>query len=323
MQGLSIPLKHGSSRVGAPDMIDAIVIIFGLIIGSFLTVCVYRIPLGRELGIAGLQEEEGLEEGAEDDPEEGSEQNSPHFEKPVNIWYPRRSFCPHCGGQLRWFHNLPFFGYLSLLGRCAFCKERISWKYPTIELLTAGAAWLSYSSFDPQTAAIAFIFSAALIVLSFIDLEYFILPNVITYPGIALGIVFGLLQTFFHWFEAPPFVANIEQGGIGILCGAGILLAISLFYTFVRRKQGLGLGDVKLLAMTGAFFGFPGAFYTIFVGSLIGSLVGISLMLIGRGKWSSYLPFGPYLAVANLLYLFYGQELTRFLGAAALRSQGY
>ena len=150
-----------------------------------------------------------------------------------------------------------------------------------------------------------------------------IIPNVITYPAFLLGMIFGAVQTFYPAIESPPFVRDIYGSLIGVLGGAGMLLVVSLLYTYVRKKQGLGLGDVKLLAVTGAFFGFHGAFYTIFVGSLLGSLLGVTLMLIGRGKWSSYIPFGPYLAAANLLYIYFAQELALLLSQAALQQQGY
>ncbi len=294
-------------------MIDIIVIIFGLIIGSFLTVCVYRIPLGRATGI----EEIELEEEGEEIPDH-PERNSEHFEKRVTIAYPPRSFCTHCGEQLKWWHNIPFFSWLLLRGKSACCSKSISGQYPVIELLSAFFAWLAYSMFSPETAVLAYAFAAMLVVISFIDIDYFIIPNVITYPGVLLGILFGIEQHYFSFFQSTPFVSDIYEMIFGILTGAGILLFISGFYTFLRKKQGLGMGDVKLLAMTGAFFGVPGAFYTIFVGSLLGSLLGISLILIGKGKWSNYLPFGPYLAVANLLYLFMAPELLGALGGSAL-----
>lgn len=304
-------------------MIDVSVIVFGLIIGSFLSVCVYRIPLGRSTGLEELVEEEreaSEEEKPEEDlPPKKDSKNSKHFDQRVTISYPRRSFCPHCGEQLKVWHNLPVVSYLLLLGKCGFCKERISWQYPTIEFLTALSAWFSYATFEPVTAVLAFVFCCGLIVISFIDLDYFIIPNVITYPSFVLGLLFGVEQEFFDLVEAPPFVNGIQQSLWGVLAGAGILLSISLFYTYVRKKQGLGLGDVKLLAVTGAFFGVPGAFYTIFVGSLLGSVLGISLMLIGKGKWSSYIPFGPYLAAANVMYLFYGEQVALLLQQPGIR----
>lgn len=280
-------------------MVDFAVTIFGLIIGSFLTVCIYRIPLGRESGISELSEEQEGEENAE-----VNSQNSPYFSKKVTILYPRRSFCPCCGIQLKWYHNIPVLGWLIQMGRCCGCKTRISLRYPTVEILTALAAWGSYTLFPPLTAAIAFIFTATLIVISFIDIDYFIIPNVITYPAFILSLLFSLQQHFYQLVLSPPFTANLYESGFGILAGAGVLLFISVFYTVIRKKQGLGMGDVKLLAVTGALFGPMGALFTIFVGSLLGSIIGVSLVMIGKGKWSNYLPFGPYLATANLMYLY-------------------
>ncbi|MCI5066299.1 prepilin peptidase [bacterium] len=285
-------------------MIDLFVVLFGLIVGSFLTVCIYRIPLGRGSGLTELtDDEEQLADAAV-----GKEGEA------VTVASPRRSFCPHCKTQLLLRYNIPVVGYLLQLGRCTHCKEKISLRYPLVEILSACSAWFCYASFEPLTAITAYIFVAALIVISFIDLEYFIIPNVISYPGVAFGVLIGVEQEFFGALQSPPFVGSIEESLWGILTGAGILFSISFFYIKVRKKQGLGLGDVKLLAATGATFGVQGAFYTIFIGSLLGSVLGISLILIGRGKWSSYIPFGPYLAVANILFLFSAHEL---LGLAA------
>ncbi|MCB0319860.1 MAG: prepilin peptidase [Bdellovibrionales bacterium] len=282
-------------------LIDVVVVILGLIFGSFLSVCVYRIPLGRATGLDELEYED---DESQEEEAETRDLNSDFFENRVTIMYPPRSFCPNCGTQLQWRYNIPVFGWILLRGRSACCQKPISWRYPFIELLSAAAAWGAYALFDPVTAVAAYIFAATLIVISFIDIDYFIIPNVITYPGFVLGLLFGVEQHLYGLVQSPPFVSNFYDSVLGVVFGAGILLLISGFYTFVRKKQGLGMGDVKLLAVTGAFFGVSGAFYTIFVGSLVGSLLGIALVLIGKGKWSNYLPFGPYLAIANALYLF-------------------
>ena len=304
-------------------MIDFAVILFGLIIGSFLSVCVYRIPLGRASGIEEMLEEDSDEAQAENQSEQDSViLNSPHFPQRVTIAFPPRSFCPHCGEQLKWYHNIPLFSFLFLRGKCGFCQAGISFRYPLTELLSAVFAWLSYSTFDTPTAIVAYLLCAAFLVLSFIDIEYFLLPNVITYPATIIGLTIALIQGYAPFIESPPFVSNISEALIGVLAGAGSLLLISLFYTYVRKKQGLGLGDVKLLAVTGAFFGLNGAFYTIFVGSLLGSFLGIALLLLGRGKWSSYLPFGPYLVAANLLYLFYAEQFALIVEDIAMQQMG-
>ncbi|MCB0352396.1 MAG: prepilin peptidase [Bdellovibrionales bacterium] len=293
-------------------------IVLGLIIGSFLSVCIYRIPLGRGSGLEELTSEESDETDLSS--ERDLPPNSPHFEKRVSISYPPRSFCPSCGKQLRWFHNIPLLSWLALGGKCAYCKTQISIRYPLVEVLSAFFCFLSVQLFYSSpggslaTAVLAYILCCVLVVISFIDIDYYIIPNVITYPAVVIGLVLALLNTYFS-FLAFPFVPGIQEAGLGLLVGAGVLLFISEVYLRLRRKHGLGMGDVKLLAVTGVFFGFEGAVYTIFFGSLIGSFLGIGLMLVGRGGMSKYLPFGPYLALANLLYIFTGPTfLIAFMG---------
>ncbi|MCB0331987.1 MAG: prepilin peptidase [Bdellovibrionales bacterium] len=295
-------------------MLEISAIIFGLLIGSFLSVCIYRIPLGRSTGLEELEAELAEADSEEEEEESHDEEditydiNSEHFEEKVTISYPPRSFCPHCGAQLRWWHNIPVFSWVLLLGKCAFCKTGISPRYPFVELLSAFFCYLSVTTFPLPTAIVIYLFCAGLIVLSFIDIDYYLLPNVITYPGFLLGIILALVNHFFHFFSRP-IVPTIWDSLLGVLVGAGVLELIARLYMWFRNKQGLGMGDIKLLAVTGAFFGMEGAIYTMFVGSLLGSFVGIFLILIGQGKLSKYLPFGPYLAIATLLYVFTGKEL--------------
>lgn len=278
---------------------------FGLIIGSFLSVCIYRIPLGRATGL----EEWDDEEDEQAEAEQKSTPNSKHFDKRVTISYPKRSFCPACGAQLRWYHNIPFFSYLLLAGRCSFCKKTISIRYPLVELMSAASAVLSFHLFGLSvTALVIYLFVASLIVISFIDYDYYIIPNVISLPGAFIGLVIATINEFHPLFN-PPVVSGLKDALLGILCGAGFLLLISEGYFRLRKKQGLGMGDVKLLAMTGAFFGVPGALYTIFIGSLLGSVIGVLLIIVAGRKASQYIPFGPYLAVANILYIFSGMSL--------------
>ncbi len=278
--------------------------LFGLIIGSFLTACIYRIPLGRK---SGLDDEE--EESSQDE-KDIVQANSPFFEKKVTLRYPPRSFCPSCGKQLRWYHNIPFFSWLLLGGKCAFCKTKISARYPAVELLSAFFALLSFSHFGMTwTAALIYIFVCMLIVISFIDIDYYIIPNVISYPATLIGVLLAALNQFTGIFLAP-IVSDVLSSILGILAGAGFLWLISEIYFRIRKREGLGLGDVKLLAVTGAFFGAEAAWYTIFVGSLLGTVFGLlSLVIFGR-KFSHYLPFGPYLAVANVLFIFLGTNKT-------------
>lgn len=283
-------------------------ILFGLVFGSFLSVCIYRIPLGRMSGLEELEEEAlGGEEDIAKAIDEG--RNSPFFEKRVTIAYPPRSFCPSCGIQLRWYHNIPLFSWLFLRGKCAGCEKRISFRYPLVEVLSAAFCFLSFQIFDPAAALLAFTVSAVFIVISFIDIDYYIIPNVITFPAVGIGLVLIGLNQFFHLFPAPPFSADLVEAGFGLLAGAGVLWFVSSAYMWLRKKEGLGMGDVKLLAVTGVLFGYQGAIYTIFVGSILGSVIGVLVLLLSGGKLNNYLPFGPYLAAANLLYLFTGLEL--------------
>ncbi len=287
-----------------------LVIIFGAIIGSFLSVCIYRIPLGRESGLTGLL---GEDEETEDELED-EDDIAPHplGDQKITISEPKRSFCTSCGKTLAWWHNIPIISWFLLRGRCSYCEARISFRYPLVELLSAGNAYLSFTMFPLPTAVVVFTFVSMLIVISFIDIDYYIIPNVITYPGFLICVLLAAINHFIPTFT-PPVVDGLMSCLFGILGGAGVLLLISEIYTFLRKKQGLGLGDVKLLALTGALFGAEASIYTIFIGSLVGSVAGIALLILSRltnGRWNLtyYLPFGPYLAVANALYIFTGSK---------------
>lgn len=278
-----------------PLLIQVFTVVFGLIIGSFLTACIYRIPYGRDKGPGEL------------DPDYSGEEPSPEVstgQRPtLTLMNPRRSICPTCQAQLAWWHNIPFFSYLFLRGRCAFCKTPISARYPAVEVLSAVAASTSYNLYDLPTAVLIYAFCAVLIVISFIDIDYYIIPNVITFPGMALGLILGVLNGYFHWFS-PPVAQDIFDSLWGIGLGGGFLFLVSEGYYLLRKRIGLGFGDVKLMAMTGLFFGPEVALYGIFVGSLVGSVLGLLLLLLFRQKLGKPLPFGPYLALGIICYLF-------------------
>ncbi len=279
-------------------------IIFGLLIGSFLNVCIYRIPLGRPKGLVSL----------DDDVEEQQEAPHPsHDGKKITITYPRRSICPSCNAQLRWFHNLPLVSWIVLRGRCAFCKTAISARYPLVEFLSALVCYFCAMRFGiSPTGFVVYAFCASLIVISFIDYDYYIIPNVISLPGTLLGLVVGVANQFLGVFK-PPIVQGVWGSVIGVALGAGFLLLVAELYIRIRKKSGLGFGDIKLLAMTGAFFGLSAAFYTIFIGSFLGAICGLLLILF-KGKSTSHpIPFGPYLALGTVIYLIWGfDQLTVF-----------
>lgn len=288
-------------------LIEISLFAFGAIIGSFLSVCIYRIPLGRESGLEGLVEEEGDDESIE---EEHDVVFIPNNIDPntISINHPKRSFCTNCGETLSWWHNIPIVSWLILGGKCKFCKEKISVRYPIVEALSGTNALFSFTLFPTVTAVVVFLFVSMLIVISFIDIDYYIIPNVITYPTFIIGCALISLNHFVHIFP-EPLVPDVFQALYGLLAGAGILIVISEGYMKLRKKQGLGMGDVKLLALTGVFFGPQAALYTIFIGSLLGSLIGVTLIVLSRGNLSNYLPFGPYLAAANALFIFTGPDL--------------
>ena len=286
-----------------------VVAAFGLIIGSFLTVCVYRIPYGYEKGPGDFSEEPGQ-------PETPPQPIAADEADRITIASPSRSFCPECRAQLRWWHNIPLLSWCWLGGRCSFCQARIPFRYPLIELLSALFCVLSYTrTADLQTAALLYLFCCGLIVVTFIDIDYYIIPDVISFPGMAIGFLAAACnQLWIFLYQgrplfSAPIVPDIPQTLWGLLAGGGFLYAVSELYLLSRGKEGLGLGDVKLLAATGLFFGWQAALYTIFIGSIIGSVLGVLQLLVQGQKLSRPLPFGPYLAAATCLFLFTDPEL--------------
>lgn len=182
-------------------------------------------------------------------------------------------------------------------------------RYPLVELLSASCAFLSLTTYGyTPTAAIIYLFSCALIVITFIDYDYFIIPNLITYPGTIIGLCLVAVN---HWqptFDFP-IAEDLWTSLFGILAGGGFLYFVSEVYLRVRKIDGLGMGDVKLLTMTGALFGPECALFTIFIGSLIGSIGGLVLIAIKGRTMSQHLPFGPSLALGTTLYLFFGRAI--------------
>ncbi len=177
-----------------------------------------------------------------------------------------------------------------------------------IELLTGTLCALSFLRFGPSvTGLCAFAFICLFVVITFIDLDYMIIPDVITYPATFVGILIGLANAYLPGsqgliLEAPFVKTPLESIG-GLLMGPGLLLSVWWLYFKIRKKEGLGLGDVKLLAVCGATFGMECAWFTIFFGSILGSVIGMTLLLVRRSSLSSYIPFGPYLAVAGVAYI--------------------
>jgi leader peptidase (prepilin peptidase)/N-methyltransferase len=213
---------------------------------------------------------------------------------------PSRSFCPACKNSIASYDNIPILSYLILRGRCRNCQARIAIRYPIIELLSGVLALCCYIKFGlTLEALIYYAFIACLVTITFIDIDHQIIPDSISLPGIP---IFGAAAYFASLLPLKDIL-------LGILIGGGILYLVAWGYHLFTRREGMGGGDIKLLAMTGALIGWQGVIFTIFVSSVLGSVIGLIVMLINKKGMKLAIPFGPFLALGALLYLFFGTEL--------------
>jgi len=244
-----------------------ILFIFGACIGSFLNVCIFRIPGKKSIVFPG-------------------------------------SFCPVCNSSIPFYCNIPIVSYLVLQGKCKECKTRIPVRYLLVETLTGIVPVLLFFKFGPAPSSIFwFCFISTLIVISFIDFDHQIIPDIISIPGIVIFASSG--------FFLPEM--SFTDALIGILAGGGILYAVAFLYFKLRNTQGMGGGDIKLLAMIGAATGFKGVIFTIFTGSLAGTVAGIAAMILTGGTIGRLrIPFGPYLSFGAIIYIFFGEGLIQW-----------
>ncbi|MFN2353143.1 MAG: A24 family peptidase [Desulfopila sp.] len=216
-----------------------------------------------------------------------------------SIAYPA-SHCPQCSTSLRWFDNIPLVSYALLAGRCRYCRTSISLQYPVVELLMALLSVAVYVRFGLTLAAAGYLlFCAALLVIIWIDIYHQIIPDSISLPGVVLGFCFSLITPMLTW----------QDSLIGLVAGGGSLYLIALLYVLVRKQDGMGGGDIKLLAMIGAFLGWQSLLFVVFFSSLSGAIVGIaSIIKEGTGA-ATRIPFGPFLSMAALVFLFFEEQI--------------
>jgi leader peptidase (prepilin peptidase) / N-methyltransferase len=253
----------------------------GLVIGSFLNVCIIRIPARKSVVLPA-------------------------------------SACPKCGARIRPYDNIPVVSWLFLRGKCRNCKASISPMYPVVELLTGLLFWGSYLAFGVSVEALKWaLFSAIIVVLVFTDLRERILPDVINFTGLAIGLAISLaispsdgtaawLGAHVFTFPLPAPVISLADALLGAALGGGLLWLVSEVYFRLRGREGMGLGDVKMMLMAGAFLGIKRTLLTIFAGSVLGSVLGLAF-IVSRRKDSTYeLPFGTFLGAAALIVAFFG-----------------
>ncbi|MFZ2054322.1 MAG: prepilin peptidase [Candidatus Aminicenantales bacterium] len=240
-----------------------VIILFGLVWGSFLNVVIFRLPRGLSL-----------------------------------MWPP--STCPQCGTRIKAYDNVPVLSYLLLRGKCRACGLKISVAYPIVELLTPVCFLLLYARFSLSVPFFASVlFASALIALCFIDLYHQILPDEITLPGLALALLYSGFRSDM----------TLRQALVGAVVGAGFLLVIYAAYLLLRKKEGLGMGDVTIMLLVGAYLGWMKAFFTLLVGSLAGALVGLFLLSFRKKDLQFALPFGTFLAPAAFFALVWGDRI--------------
>ena len=223
-------------------------------------------------------------------------------EREMSIVFPA-SHCPKCLSPLSWYENIPLLSYILLRGKCSHCRTSISIQYPLVELLTAmlAAATCYTFNFSIQAAAY-FLFGAALLVIIFIDYQHQIIPDIISLPGILLGFLFSLVNSSLTW----------QSSLIGLLLGGGVLYTIALLYSLLRKQDGMGGGDIKLLAMIGAWLGWQSLPFVILVSSASGSIIGLIAMRSQKKGGNTRIPFGPFLSCGALIYTFYSERILFF-----------
>jgi leader peptidase (prepilin peptidase)/N-methyltransferase len=265
-------------------MISVVVFAFGLVVGSFLNVCIVRLPRGGSIVTPS-------------------------------------SHCPHCRSGIRFYDNIPLISFLLLRGKCRNCGEPISWQYPLVELMNGlFYVWIVNEFWIGGEAVLMMALCSSLIVITFIDLEHLIIPDSITLPGMLVGLSlapffmssladplpFHLDSLFLH---AGPYLTGFLNSLIGLILGGGPLLAIGWIWEKLRHVEAMGGGDIKLMGMVGSFLGWKGALLTIMLGAISGSVVGVLMIVLKKHKMEKLIPFGPFLAIGAVASAFFGPDI--------------
>ncbi|MGE5524912.1 MAG: prepilin peptidase [Rhodospirillaceae bacterium] len=265
----------------------AICSVLGLMVGSFLNVVIHRVPK--------MMEQQWRAECAE-----WKGEPAPAVEK-FNLVTPR-SRCPSCHRKIGALENIPLLSFAVLRGKCAGCGKAISWRYPAVEALTAALSGFVAWRFGPTAqGATALLFTWIIIALAFIDLDTFFLPDDLTFPLLWLGLLVNIGAIY----------TDLQSAVIGAAAGYLVLWAVFWAYKLTTGKEGMGYGDFKLLAAIGAWLGWKMLPLVILLSSVVGAIVGIALIVLARRGRNVPIPFGPYLATAGLIAMFYGDAITR------------
>ncbi len=251
-----------------------IIFVFGLVFGSFANVVIYRLPKGKSIVKPG-------------------------------------SRCTSCGKDILWYDNIPLVSYLLLRGKCRFCKKQFSARYFLVELLTGLLFLFIYMKFGLGVNFLVYVlFAFCMLLMGFIDIDTYLISDVIVLPGIVLGLAFSAAFPGMHYGLTRG--EGVLYSLTGILLGGGILLFLGMVGKLLFRKDAMGGGDVKLLAMIGAFLGWKSVFMTVFFASLFGSIISLTLIALKKKTMEDYVPFGPYLGLGAVISMFYKGLL--FLG---------
>lgn len=255
-------------------MLELFTFVFGLIVGSFANVCIYRLPRGKSIIMP-------------------------------------RSHCPFCGESIHWYDNIPILSFIFLRGRCRSCRKNIPFQYPLVEVLTALLFLLVVHKLGIKAPLLLLLFYwyflVLLIVATFTDFSHLIISDCVSLPGMVVGVIASFI--FPEIMKTSSHIEGVVRSFTGLLAGGGAIWIIGILGKAIFQKEAMGGGDVKLMAMVGSFLGMRLALFTIFLGSIFGAAVGGILILFRLKSRKDYIPFGPYLSLGAVLSFFLGEKL--------------